>query len=297
MNYDDDRYHSEEEDDELWSDELDLNTSDSEDAASDYYAHSSESDDSEWNDNEDNYSSKKSYPIEYEEDTDYYNGEEEHGHDSDETYQEDYYSDPEPKPSKSKRDGFFGSKSIDHEEDNDFFTSDAEPVVEKKSKSHVLDPEDPDYWIEEESEIENIIHKTKNKWKWWLGSVVALIVIILSAWIWFFRPYVDDAVKYGYIKNMERRGSIVKTFEGSMIPYKELGDPNPMYFQEIRFSVESDSLAAKMKRMMLGCVPVRVEYELYHASLPWKGDEKMIITKVDSADVNKILPPDYRYYK
>ncbi|MDE6697527.1 MAG: hypothetical protein K2K25_11670 [Muribaculaceae bacterium] len=291
MKYDDDRY-PEEDDDELWDDELDISTDVPTDDAQDYYAPSSDSV------HPDGYQDADNYNAEDSDTSDYYDSDYSHADDSntDDSYAEDYYS-PDPEPAKPKRDGFFSHKVDEREEENDFFTSDAEPVVVKKSKTPALDPEDPDYWIEEESELENIIHKTKNKWKWWLGSVLTLLLIILVAWIWFFRPYVDDAVKYGYIKNMERRGSIVKTFEGSMIPYKELGDPNPMYFEEVRFSVESDSLAARMKRMMLDCIPVRVEYELYHSSLPWKGDEKMIITKVDSADVNKILPPDYRYYK
>ncbi|MDE6637194.1 MAG: hypothetical protein K2K32_03045 [Muribaculaceae bacterium] len=295
MKYDDDRYLGED-DDELWDDELDISADVPSDDAQDYYAHSSESVHSGWHQDADNYNAEDSH-INYS-DTDYSDADDSYTDysDSDDSDTEDYYS-SEPEPAKPKRDGFFSTKVDDREEENDFFTSDAEPVVVKKSKAPALDPEDPDYWIEEESELENIIHKTKNKWKWWLGSVLTLLLIILVAWIWFFRPYVDDAVKYGYIKNMERRGSIVKTFEGSMIPYKELGDPNPMYFEEVRFSVESDSLAARMKRMMLDCVPVRLEYQLYHSSLPWKGDEKMIITKVDSADVNKILPPDYRYYK
>lgn len=295
MRYNDDRYHGEDYD-ELWNDELDINTDLPADDAQDYYTHSSESDHPAWNQVADDYNADS-------QDMDYSDEDDSYAEDSDTDYSnagdseaEDYYA-SEPQSTKPKREGFFRSKPTDREEENDFFTSDAEPEVVKKTKTPTLDPEDPDYWLEEESELENIIHKTKNKWKWWLGSILAVLFLILVAWIWFFRPYVDDAVKYGYIKNMERRGSIVKTFEGSMIPYKELGDPNPMYFEEIRFSVESDSLAAKMKRMMLGCVPVRVEYELYHSSLPWKGDEKMIITKVDSADVNKILPPDYRYYK
>ena len=184
----------------------------------------------------------------------------------------------------------------DGDEDNDYFDSDEEPApVVKKPKPPKLDPEDPDYWIdEEESPISSIIPPTDNRWKWWLGAAIGFVVVILCCWIWFFRPYSDNAVKYGYLKNMERRGSLIKTFEGSMIPYKELGDPNPLYFQEVRFSVASDSLAAVMKRMMLGCVPVRVEYELYHAPLPWKGEEKMIILKADTADPRKILPPEYQ---
>ncbi len=214
--------------------------------------------------------------------------------------EEDYYSDPEPEPEpapkpKPRGEGFFRKKvTDDEEEDNDFFDSDDEPALAKKTKIPKLDPEDPDYWIEEESPLSTIIPKPRNTWKIWLGAAVGILVLIIFSWIWFMRPYSDNAVKYGYIKNMERRGSIIKTFEGAMIPYKELGDPNPFYFEEVKFSVESDSLASVMKRMMLGCVPVRVEYETYRTPLPWKGEATMIILKADTADPKKILPPEYR---
>ena len=217
---------------------------------------------------------------------------------------DDYYSDPEPEPAteanapaRSHRGGLFGRNDEEEEEGNDFYDSDAEPEPEpvRKPKAPRLDPEDPDYWIsDEEPGIGEIITNTGKKWKWWLASACALLTAILFSWIWFLRPYADNAVKYGYIKNMERRGSIIKTFEGSMIPYKELGDPDPFYFQEMPFSVESDSVAALMKRMMLRCVPVRIEYEVYHSPLPWKGEQKVVVLKADSADPRKILPPEYR---
>lgn len=212
--------------------------------------------------------------------------------DNDESYYEDEHGQPAP---KSRRERFFSNEEDD--DAADFYDSDAEPEPEpqKQPKVPKLDPEDPDYWIgDEDSPLSGIMTGTSKKWIWQLGAAIAILILILGAWLWFFRPYADSAVKYGYIKNMERRGSIIKTFEGTIIPYKELGDPNPLYFQEIGFSVESDSLAAVMKRMMLGCVPVRVEYEMYHTPLPWKGEERMIITKADTADPKKILPPEYR---
>ncbi len=214
---------------------------------------------------------------------------------------EDYYSDPEPDPdpapAKPRREGFF-RKNVEEEDedDNDFYNSDEEPAPVKKHKIPKLDPEDPDYWIEEESPLSSIIPKPRKTWKWKLAATLGFLCLLIFAWVWFLRPYSDSGVKYGYLRNMERRGSLIKTFEGTMIPYKELGDPDPLYFKEMRFSVESDSLAAVMKRMMLGCVPVRVEYELYHAPLPWKGEEKMIIIKADTADPKKILPPEYRKF-
>ncbi len=270
---DDDKYLDREEDNDLWDDELEI-------------------------------SSDPIPPVhDYTHDQTFTpQGYDDHGsNDESESEQEDdYYSDPEPAPepdaTPKSRGGRFFKKNVEDEDDddNDFFNSDDEPAPVKKPKAPKLDPEDPDYWIEEESPLSTIIPKPQKTWRWQLAGVIAILGLIIFAWIWFFRPYADNATKYGYIRNMERRGSIIKTFEGTMIPYKELGDADPLYFQEVKFSVESDSLAAVMKRMMLGCIPVRVEYETYHAPLPWKGETSMIIIKADTADPSKILPPEYR---
>lgn len=294
MRHNDDRYFDEEEDKDFWDDELELASGDADtdpdflsrqpyDPDTGYTPYDADEGDRQqedyYRDNNEGYVEEK--PKEAHQD-----GE-----------QDDYYSEPETTTSP-RRERFFGKKDPeDVEEDNDYYDSDAEPASThvSKPKAPKLDPEDPDYWIEEEeSPLSGIIPGSDKKWKWQLGAATAIIALMLGAWIWFFRPYSDNAVKYGYIKNMERRGSVFKTFEGSMIPYKELGDPDPLFFQEVRFSVASDSLAAVMKRMMLGCVPVRVEYETYHSPLPWKGEQNMIIVKADTADPRKILPPEYR---
>ncbi|MDE6478783.1 MAG: hypothetical protein K2L45_00825 [Muribaculaceae bacterium] len=289
MRYDDDKFFDNGDENDLWDDELEINSDDPV-PSRDFSSGST-------------YAPHDSYYSDYDSDAIHHS---EGRHDvgsypasvpkQDEDGPDDYYSDPEPAPeAKPKHEGFFRRSVEEEDEDNDYFDSDDEPAPKvKKQKTPKLDPEDPDYWIEEESPIRSIIHKSDNRWKWWLGMAVGLLVLILFSWIWFLRPYADDAVKYGYIKNMERRGSLIKTFEGSMIPYKELGDPDPFYFREVRFSVASDSLAAVMKRMMLEAMPVRVEYEMYRSPLPWKGEEKMIIIKADTADPRKILPPEYR---
>lgn len=181
--------------------------------------------------------------------------------------------------------------------DDDFYNDDdyeEEVKPAPKPKQPKPDPEDPDYWLDEQSEFDHIIPKPKKIWIWWTAAVVALLALLIGTGVWFFRPYVDDAVKYGYIKNMERRGTFVKTFEGVLIPYRELGDDTPTYFEEIPFSVDGDSLATQMKRMMLDNIPVRLEYELYHRPLLWKGSSPMVIVGVDTADVRKILPPEYQ---
>ena len=270
----DDRFFDDNDDNDLWDDELELNS----DSIAPQPAEDAEPDD---------YYSASPAP--------------QPAHDDE---PDDYYSDsggetlPEPKTAATtRRERLFGRQAEEEDEGNDYYDSDADPEPEpaRKQKVPKLDPEDPDYWIsDDEPGIGDIISGTGKKWKWMIAAACALLLLIAGAWLWFFRPYADGAVKYGYIRNMERRGSLIKTFEGSMIPYKELGDPDPFYFQEMPFSVESDSVAAVMKRMMLNCTPVRVEYKLYHSPLPWKGEQSLIIIKADSADPRKILPPEYR---
>lgn len=200
------------------------------------------------------------------------------------------------KEKKPRKKGLFG---LTHDEEgDDFFDNDPdpeqEPVEATKPKQVKLDPEDPDYWMDDESDFDHIMPKPRKAWIWWTAGAVTLLGILVGLWVWFFTPYTDGAVKYGYLKSMERRGTFVKTFEGVLIPYRELGDSTPTYFEEIRFSVDGDSLAAHMKGMMLNCIPVRLEYEKYHTPLFWKGAETMVIVKADTADANKILPPEYR---
>lgn len=210
---------------------------------------------------------------------------------------------PEPEP-EPRRSGFFRRRRHDddeeEEEDNDYYDSDHEPEPRRRPKAPKtpkLDPEDPDYWIsdsDDDSPLSGLMPNPGKPWIWRLIAAIALCLALAAGWIWLFRPYSDSAVKYGYIRNMERRGSIIKTFEGTMIPYKEIGDPDPLYFQQLHFSVPTDSLATLMKRMMLGCVPIRVEYETYNLPLPWKGESRIVVVKADTADTRKILPPEYR---
>lgn len=257
--------------DELWDDEITLGDSDDDigDDESESFSDEKGSADSE----DDRY-------IESE-------GEDESGESAP---SEDVASTPKP-----RRRMFGLGKHSDSDEDNDYFDSetDTDPEPKKEKKSTVLDPENPDYWIEDEPQIPSIIPKGRKKWKWWLAAALVPLVLVLACWVWMFVPYVDGAVRYGYLLHMERRGNVVKTFEGEMVPYREIDEVGPVHFEKLRFSVADDTTAAKMKAMMLRCVPVRIEYKVYHTSLPWRGEEKTVVVKADSADVARILPPEF----
>ena len=177
---------------------------------------------------------------------------------------------------------------------NDYFDSEElpeEPV--KEPKKPALSPDDPDYWEEEESEWDHLKPRNKVKPWLWFGGILVLIALIIGCWLRYFKPYVQDAYQFGYVENIERRGTIFETYEGVLIPYKELMDTTRIYSRDFIFTAANAKVATRLRRAQFNAMPVRVEYKKYHATLPWRGSSKVIITAVDSVDPGKILPPEF----
>lgn len=186
---------------------------------------------------------------------------------------------------------------FDNEEENekdDFF--DNENVAEEKPKEEKkpsYKPEDPAYWDEEESEWDHLKPRARSTfWLWIIGAFV-VVGLIIGCWLRYFSPYVEDATQYGYVENIERRGTIFKTYEGTLIPYKELMDTSRIYSRDFVFSVKDNKTAAELKRAQYDARPVRIGYQKYHATVPWRGASKIVVIEVDSIDPDKILPPEF----
>lgn len=181
----------------------------------------------------------------------------------------------------------------DEEEDkNDYFDSIPEEVPTPPKKPSYK-PEDPDYWDEEESEWEHLKpHPSSPIWLWLIGGV-AVMGLVIACWLRYFSPYIDDATQYGYVEHIEKRGTLFKTFEGVMIPYKELMDTTRIYNRDFIFSAADEKVATALKKAQFAGRPVRIGYKQYHASVPWRGSSKIVVTKVDSVDPSTILPPEF----
>ncbi len=185
---------------------------------------------------------------------------------------------------------------INEEEENqknDFFDGPDIPEPVKKPKTPAYPPDDPRYWDEDESEFEHL--KPRRKWLiwWWLVAVVFICGIALTVYLRYFSPYIEEAVQYGYVEKIERQGTFFKTYEGVLLPYKELMDTTRLYKQDFVFSVSNPKVAAQLRRMQFANLPVRVIYKKYHGALPWRGSAKIFVERVDSIDPRKILPPEY----
>lgn len=194
-----------------------------------------------------------------------------------------------------------GSKLIkdmnfNEDDKNDYFDQEyipEEPKPVKEEKRPVLKPEDPAYWDEPESEFDHL-KQTSRSWKLWVWVAVAGVVmgLVIAGWLIYFNPYVENAVTYGYVESIEKRGTAIKTYEGVLLPYKNIMDTTRVYDRDFVFSTVNDTAAVMLRRMQYRNRPVRVEYEVYHAAVPWRGDTKYIVVRVDSVDPRTILPPE-----
>ncbi|MBD5307002.1 MAG: hypothetical protein HDS14_05180 [Bacteroides sp.] len=177
-------------------------------------------------------------------------------------------------------------------DDNDFFDGPDIPEEPVKPKAPEPTPDTPDYW-EEESEWEHL--RPIRRWRSRLFIILTIVaaIIMVFGYIWFFNPYVKEATQFGYIEELEYRGTIFKTYEGVMLPYKELHDTTRIYTRDFIFTVEKADVAARMKRFQIAGRPVRVEYKRYHSILPWRGESKVVVVAADSVDPATILPPEF----
>lgn len=182
----------------------------------------------------------------------------------------------------------------DKNDKRDFFDEEnTEAQKPKEEKKPAVKPEDPDYWEEEESPWDHLRpHITIPLWVWILGALV-VVGLVAGCWIRYFTPYVEDATQYGYVENIEKRGSVFKTYEGTLIPYRELLDTTRIYSRDFIFSVANDTTAATLKKAMYDAKPVRISYKKYHATVPWRGANKIVVTEADTVNPDKILPPEF----
>ena len=181
-----------------------------------------------------------------------------------------------------------------YDDDKDVFDNDKPETPDNvKEQNPKYKPEDPEYWEQEESEWEHLKPRTRIPfWLWVLGGLV-VVGLVVGCWIRFFSPYVEDATQYGYVEGIETRGMIFKTYEGTLIPYKELFDTTRVYNRYFVFSVANKKSYSTIKNAMLEAKPVRVTYRKYYATVPWRGANKIVVTDADTVSPEKILPPEF----
>lgn len=179
------------------------------------------------------------------------------------------------------------------DDSKDYFDGPDLPEQKKEPKPPVYTPDDPRYWEQDESEFEHLRPGRRYMLWVWVAAAGVAIGLILTVYFRWFSPYVEGATQYGYVESLERRGTIFDTYEGVLLPYKDLMDTTRSYGGDFVFTCADGDVAVKLRRMQYANLPVRVVYRRYHATLPWRGDSRIIVERVDSVDPSRILPPEF----
>lgn len=183
----------------------------------------------------------------------------------------------------------------DESNKNDYFEDSAEvPRKVKEPKKPKLKPDDPRYWEEPEGEFDHLKPSPRTAIKLWLwvGVCAVVIGIIWGCYLRYFHPYEREVTQYGYIEQIAPHGNVMNSYEGVMLPYKNLMDTTRVYEGDFHFSTTNAELAAEIKKMQFANKPVRLTYDVYHTTVPWRGKSKIIVTGVDTVNERNILPPD-----
>lgn len=179
------------------------------------------------------------------------------------------------------------------DDSKDYFDGPDLPEQKKEPKAPVYTPDDPRYWEQDESEFEHLRPGRRYMLWVWVAAAGVALGLILTVYFRWFSPYVEGATQYGYVESVERRGTIFDTYEGVLLPYKDLMDTTRSYGGDFVFTCADGDVAVKLRRMQYANLPVRVVYRRYHATLPWRGDSRIIVERVDSVDPLRILPPEF----
>ena len=115
------------------------------------------------------------------------------------------------------------------------------------------------------------------RWVWWTIAIL-LGVTAACVWIRWFNPYAEDSRIKGYVLRVEKRGVIFKTYEGEIISESSVADRS--FKTDLRLSVPDDSLGRVLQSYQGSGIPVELVTERYYATLPWRGEEKTVLTAV-----------------
>lgn len=117
----------------------------------------------------------------------------------------------------------------------------------------------------------------------WL-IIVGVVVVLALAGIGYFRylsPCVDDAVMDVYVTGVQRRGVVFKTMEADVVAADGLLDTASAYTHPVGVTVADDMTAHRLQSVQSTGRVVRIRYRQYSATLPWRGESKIVVTGIE----------------
>ncbi|MEK7225140.1 MAG: hypothetical protein AAB221_05610 [Bacteroidota bacterium] len=113
----------------------------------------------------------------------------------------------------------------------------------------------------------------------WFKRFARTVMILLTLSLifivyWFYFNKYGNGERTGILVKITHKGNFFKTDEGEMwLSCRQMTNPEKFYF-----SVTNDSIVQVLKNLQDECV--QLTYTQYRAALPWRGDNKYIVTGV-----------------
>ena len=162
--------------------------------------------------------------------------------------------------------------------DDDYITDDT-PSIDQIALAKKAEADE-----RENRELAKVTTDMRHNWTAHMAAAAAvLIVAALVGWAWmrYWNPVVSQAQMAGYVTEIKCEGRVFKTFEGRMLTSGFLYDTVQAPVAEIRFSVESDTLARALMEEQLTGRLVTMDYKEYSGALPWRGSSRRVVTSVE----------------
>ena len=114
---------------------------------------------------------------------------------------------------------------------------------------------------------------------------IAVLAVALLGGMWFaFVADYSDGYRVGKIIKLSRKGYVFKTWEGTLDFGYLQNDPDAGVATRIwDFSVSSDDVTKDIDAAIAGDYKAKVWYHEKYLKLPWRGDTKYFVYKVERA--------------
>lgn len=114
------------------------------------------------------------------------------------------------------------------------------------------------------------------------ATAVIFIIIgvaLLTGYFRYLSPCVEGAQAVAVVKNIEIRGTLFKTNEAEIVTDRQL-DAASQNADNQQVTIATPELAERLKRYQDSGQTVTVVYKQYHATVPWRGESRTVVTDI-----------------
>ncbi len=121
-----------------------------------------------------------------------------------------------------------------------------------------------------------------------VARAILIVIVILTAVLLFLAYGVySEGTRAGFVIKVSKKGVLVKTWEGQL-NLQSFGatNPNNAFSEVFEFSVQRGDTATYklLQEVSLTGERINLHYKEKYAALPWIGDTRYFVTKIDRLD-------------